>query len=505
MTAFSLESRRAFSALCALGATARSFGRRGLLGAVLLAVLGGCGSGREVRVRLSTSTLEHLDPFVETDIQKVRIALSSPVEGEDAYLDIPGEDAAAHRNGTYIFEAYPAEADVRVRVLGYNRLGDVVAFGTAEVPDGRDDADVAVAVRRNLAYVTHRENEAFDHPERQIYVIDVATRVFVEKLALPGTAPRARGIGSWGGRAMLVLLQDGLDGRLAVLSADDHSWVKTIDLPAPQDSVLAVPSSSVAILAGNGAITWVDLEAGTVLDSLPVGGVPLDGAMSADGRRAAFVMDQVSVGGLIVVDVRRRTITNQDLVTAPSGIAIDDSGRIVYVTSSVERTVVAFDLVSSRSTNLSPGLAAPARGGAAFSDEMRAVFAPDRAGVNLMSLAVEYCTESGSSTTRLCGASLASSLSALPKPVAVLADGSGRRMLVVGSGTSTTTNDAGLTFVETYPVVTDDSGDSLRVEVTSPEGSRSLYPLDPDDTYLEGSVRLRRRYQPNAAAIIYGR
>ncbi|MBK8014262.1 MAG: hypothetical protein IPK13_23300 [Deltaproteobacteria bacterium] len=485
-------------------AFARSRAASFLLGALLAGVLGGCGSGRDVRVRLSTSTHEHLDPFVDTDIQKVRIALSSGVEGEAAYLDITGEDAAAHRDAVHVFDAYPGKAGARVRILGYNRLGDVVAFGMEQVQDGDDDADVTVAVRRNLAYVTHRENDAFEHPERQIYVIDVATRVLVEKIALPGTAPRARGIASWGGRAMLVLYQDGLDGRLGVLSADDHSW-STIDLPAPQDMVLAVPGHSTAVLAGNSAITLVDLESGAVLDSLPVGGLPLDGAMSSDGRRAAVVMDQVSVGGLIVVDVRRRTITNQDLVSAPSGLAIDDSGRVVYVTSSVERTVVAFDLVSSRATNLSPGLSAPARGGAAFSDEMRAVFAPDRTGLNLMSLAVEYCSDSGSATTRLCGASLAGSLLALPKPVAVLADGSGRRMLVVGSGTSTTTNDAGLTFVETYPVVTDASGESLRVEVTPPEGSRSLYPLDPDDTYLEGSVRLRRRYQPNAAAIIYGR
>jgi hypothetical protein len=89
------------------------------------------------------------------------------------------------------------------------------------------------------------------------------------------------------------------------------------------------------------------------------------------------------------------------------------------------------------------------------------------------------------------GLSVEEGTPSLNYPSGMASDAAGRRIIVVSGGTSS--DDAGLTVIDTFP-------DHL------PDGSSTLYPLDPDDTYVSpGGTTLRHRWRPADVAVIYGR
>ena len=68
-------------------------------------------------------------------------------------------------------------------------------------------------------------------------------------------------------------------------------------------------------------------------------------------------------------------------------------------------------------------------------------------------------------------------------------------MIVVSAGTSSISQDSGLTVIDT-----EDPGSSSS-DILPAIGSTALYPLDPDDM-VKG---VRVRYRPRSVAVVYGR
>lgn len=449
--------------------------KRLLLASLLLSA---CGEPTStITVRLLSSTTEGLDPFdPDTGLAKVRISIDGPDQHDDAFIDRgPGGERTA------IFDMIPSEAEVTVRANGYDAFGNVVAYGRVEKVALDGDVSVDVPFRRNLAYVIHQPVEGQDSPEGWIYVIDVASRTFVSKLKLPGTAPEALGISARGGDAILITYRDGGTHHVGVLSADTHE-IKPLQLTQPQTLAVASPLSATAVVAGGNFISFLNLDGGmNEVFPMQVGGVVKDAAVSSDGSRAIVVLDTAALD----IDVTRREVKQLSVLPDPSGVALGLGGQVAYLTSSTEGTVAAIELEGSDAGVLPNGALARGVEGATFSDEMQAVFGANVDQSNGSSRVVSFHVPTQT------GLTLDEGTQALPAPAGIATGAGGRRVIVVSAGTSSAT--AGLTVIDTFP-------DAI------PDGSSTLYPLDPDDTFTSpGGAVLKQRWRPRGVAVIYGR
>lgn len=473
---------------------------------LVLALVAACGGGgtAKVRVDLKVASDPMLSPFETGTLSKIRVSLKGTEQYDDAAIDLPITARSA------VFDSYPSNRTIQVRVEGFDALGNLVAFGRAQNVSTSGDASVSIPFRRNLAYVTHSPNPRQNKPGNAIYVIDLASRTYVGTLRVPGNGI-ARNITARGGLAMLVPYDEGGRGFLGVLSADDHQWT-SIPLSTPQDIAVAVPDRNIAIVAGGGSVTLVDLDNKDrrIIAEFPVGGNGLAAAMAASGKKA-IVLVSLSPG-MVAIDLTdnclkslqpQRCIRALSAVQSPAGIALAGDGRSAYVTSSANRSVAVVDLERLEVTPLNQaGFAAPV-GAAAYSDAMQAVLAV-QSGMDgpprVLGFVVGIRKCAGTQVNGRCDGelqtgeslSLADATPTYPFPRAIAADPSGHRLVVVAAGSSTAT--AGLTVIET-------------AARTVPIGSSGLYPSDPTDTFTtraEGFVG-HQRYQPNSVGVLYGR
>ncbi len=181
----------------------------------------------------------------------------------------------------------------------------------------------------------------------------------------------------------------------------------------------------------------------------------------------------------------RRTVEQIAILPDPSGVAIGLDGRVAYLTSSTEGTVGQINLAGQDANVIQDGAFVRPVVGATYSEEMNAVLGVNVNASNGASRVIAFVVLPPE------GLSLEEGTQALNYPAGIASDGAGRRVIVVSVGTSSAT--AGLTVIDTFP-------DHL------PDGSSTLYPLDPDDTYLspKGTL-LKQRWRPAAVAVIYGR
>lgn len=452
--------------------------RVGLAGGLIAmaAAAAGCGEASQtVTVRLTRASLEKLDPYAPSvGLASVRVRLVGTAGSDEAVRDLGLDEDVA------VFEGFPMAEAATVIVEGLDGPGNLLAFGRATGLSVTEDLDVSVAVRRNLAYVTHRPNPGQAGPDAVIYQIDLATRGLAGRVRLPGTAPSARGITARGGDELLVTFQDGAQGKVGVLSAADDT-VTTIDLPRPQDLTLGAPASPIGVAVGGGVVTFVDFDAGTVeAFPRPVGGRVLDGVISEDGRRALVVVD--AAPGLIQIDLEGREVESVNIIANPSGVALSQDGRQAYVTSATEREVAAVNLDNLRVEVLG-GFVKPV-GEATYNDALDAVLSLDVDPDNGAGRVLGFIAPADEALR------VDEGVRTLNFPTGIASDGIGRRAMVVAAGTSTQT--AGLTVLEARP-------GSL------PEGASALYPVDPDDRFEVGPSSFGQRYQPSDVAVVYGR
>ncbi len=95
--------------------------------------------------------------------------------------------------------------------------------------------------------------------------------------------------------------------------------------------------------SGNGTVSVIDYSTNAVLGSLPVGGEPVDVAITPDGRYA-WVVDGAG-GSVSVIDTKTKSVVQGPIAVgkAPRGIAITPNGGRAYVTNSGDDTVTVLD------------------------------------------------------------------------------------------------------------------------------------------------------------------
>lgn len=437
-----------------------------------------CEPGADIEVRLERPTTAALDPYdPAAGVTKVRMVVRGEERGEEAIVDArPGVEVLR-------VEGFPA-GEVDVEVFGFDAVGNVRAYARLERRSAEGGLSAEIPFRRNLAYVIHEPNSQQDAPEGLIYVLDVVTRTLVDRVRLEGASPRAVSISARGGRSLLVAVADGFDARVVELSTRDHSMT-SIPLDARPDRVLAVENSDIGVALGGSRIAFIDFAAGRALDEAPdVGGRVLDAVMSPAGDRVLAAVD-VFPPGLLEIDVARREVTGENVISNPAGIALDRRSSVAYLVSSESRAIVGYDLDSGRAAPLetTAGFAASMgspSGPAAYSSHMVGLFAirDARDGAQPRIYPFSVLGRAGSSA----------GIPTFFETRGIAADGPGRRVVVVGAGTSTLT--AGLTVVDT------------ELNELEPEFTNTLYPLDPDD--VSGVFGGRQRYRPAGVAIIYG-
>ncbi|MBK6683154.1 MAG: hypothetical protein IPG45_01665 [Deltaproteobacteria bacterium] len=448
-----------------------------LLGVVLFAA---CGEAtKTVRVVLEAPTLAAVDPgAIEARLAKVRVFVRDTGEG------VIVRDLAPSERQVTVENYQTEETTVDVVVEGYDELGTVVAYGRVEdVNVEEEEATVNVPFRRSLAYVIHQPNPGQQRPDSAIYVLDLATRAFVGKVTIPGTAPSARGISAWGGQAMLVTFSDEGMGKVGVLSTSDHTW-QVHNLPQIQDLAIAGSTSNTGLVAGGGRLNLIDLSSGAV-ETLAEGGGPLviggrvrDAAIGLGGRRAVVALDT----NLAIVDLPNKA-TRAVVLDSPGGVGLSADGITAFATS---RTLpVAVEIALEQQTTDVRGAAfAGPTGIATYSDAIPGVLA--------------VYTDEQNGASRVLGWEDGGSklpddqqVTTLRSATGITSDGPGRRVVVVAAGTSSTT--AGLTVIDTF---------SNQQPLQS---STALYPTDPDDNSAGDPLVSGTRYRPRGVAVIYGR
>ena len=441
----------------------------------------GCGEEeRSLEVRLVTSNIEQLNPFAaRSSVQIVRIFVTGSERHDDLVIDV------APQAGVSVRAEGLLSREVNVAVEGFDASGTVVAYGRSRLVNLDETDLVEIRFRRSLAYMTHQSNELQKQPGAVIYAIDLASRSLVDTIRIPGTNPVARSIHARGGNSMIVTWQDGAQGFTALLSLEDHSLSAPIQLPGVQTLTVGAEASSLGVSLGGGRVGFVNFDTGLVQElDRQIGGQVLDAVVSEDGQRVLAAVDVAP--GLLLIDVQNQVLEAQNVTPSPSALALDVTGQVAFVTSSVSAQVVAFDLTNRRVSTLPGALPSPV-GMAVYSEALRAVLGVDVRSTIGRILALGVGGTSGLGNT---------GLETLENPMAIATDGPGRRFIVVSAGSSTTT--AGLTIGDTF--------------ISSIEAGAQLYPGDPDDTFFVSSgspdrepVVGRQRYQPLSVAIAYGR
>ena len=95
--------------------------------------------------------------------------------------------------------------------------------------------------------------------------------------------------------------------------------------------------------SGNGTVSVIDTSKNAVVGAIPVGGEPVDVAITPSGRYA-WVLDGAG-GSVSVIDTTTRTVVQGPIGVglAPRGIAISPNGGRAYVTNSGDDTVTVFN------------------------------------------------------------------------------------------------------------------------------------------------------------------
>ena len=191
-----------------------------------LASVVACGGGaRDVTVTLESSTLEMIDPYAASaNMRRVRVQLSAV--GPETVDEVAADLDLATK--TVTFSEIQDPATIEIRAEGYDDLGNAVAYGRKLAIEDEGDLNVTFPLRRNVAYVTHLPDEMSPQPQGELYVLDVVTRAYLGKVALPGGG-QARQVTARGGKSMLVVFVQNGQGKLGVLDAGTHEWT-TIDL-----------------------------------------------------------------------------------------------------------------------------------------------------------------------------------------------------------------------------------------------------------------------------------
>jgi DNA-binding beta-propeller fold protein YncE len=525
----------------------------------------GCGGDRDyarLTVQLVMPAAPALDPFQGGDrVSLVRVSVTGPESGDFASVDL----AAGATTAT--LEAFPIpseEADRRtldIKAEALDDAGNLLAYGRALEVAFDGETEVAIQFRRSIAYVAHQAICGFGcgdegacveagagfecrpraddcgacgssracvimpnnfHRCRSIfsgstqgpshlYALDVFNRNIIERIKLPGTDPRALELTAYEGEAIVATMNDAGRGQIGILSTSDHSW-RTGEIKDPAGLPLSPTHAAlgrgqaVGVAGGGGHIVIFDAQSFATLSGRVIPGSIRDMAVGLGGDRAVVVVTQEPF--VFLVDLSDPTaadaIKSPATFTGGGGVAISEDGRLAYVTSDTDGSVLVVDLLRGIS-----------RGGKGrFGAPVRQVI---HSSYNASLLAVQAADEPGAvrdallwTTDALFERGYGQGVGKFHRASGVAGIPGGRRALIVSASTSTFT--ASLTTID------------LSRDQTNPmAAAKAFYPADPEERKVSGvqpgpdcrgsnvtnapencRIYEYQRYQPRSIAIPYG-
>jgi DNA-binding beta-propeller fold protein YncE len=481
-----------------------------------------CSSaGVTVDVTLAPPNKASLSPFdAAARLSFVRVQVDGSERLDEAAVDLaPGAQAAS-------FVEFPVDREVRVIATGYDELGNVAAYGEAEAVVESDDLAVAVPFRRALAYVIHRDicdggcgegfvcaNPGDGHRclaaaacecrdgevcgvtdigaqcvrpyggasagARRVYAIDLNTKALVDVLSLPVPDARAVSITAESGDGVWVTLEAPTQSSAVFLSSSTHEWSAPLPLQLGAEHSMSARGLPYVVGSGGGFIRVVDRATGAQVTQVPVGGRVRDGVIGGNDDKALVVTSE-TLALLDLEDPASAVAVNPGDLPGSSGAALSADRRFAYVTSSVDGTVIIFDLVLGSSRVL----------GGQFVVPVQNLVYSQRGEMLLGILTSEPSVFVGAfNVPDQVGLPVDKAVGTLPLPTGVAVGPAGARVIVVSAGTST--GSAGLTLVD--PVLGEE-----------PTGSTVSYLRDPTETYVERGATLRQRFRPYKVAALYG-
>lgn len=535
--------------------------------AALLAGLGAlaCGDAREfapLTVALSVPSLESLDPFrADERMSFVRVTVSGVEAGDLVTADLAAGATSVAFDGFPIAGEEAAQRTIDVVVQGFDDYGNQLAYGRALGVAFEGETNVSVPFRRALAYVAHQAVCGFGCGDEgacvdagagfeclpratecgacgagracvqlsggsrrcrpvftgstegpgHLYVLDAFGRNVVERVPLPGAAPRALELSAYEGEQVVTTMIEGGRGKIGLLSTASHEWrVGELNDPAglpltPTHAVLG-RGQAVGLAAGGGYIVTFDPASFATLTGRLIPGSVRDVAVGLDGTRAIVVVNQEPY--VFLVDLSDpsspASISTPASSTGGGGVAISEDGRLAYVTSDADGSVVVIDLLRGIARAGKGRFPAAARQVvySEYTSSLLAVQSADDPGAvrDAMLWTTDPTFERGYGPA-VGRFQRASGLAGLP---------GGRRALLVSPSTSTLS--ASLTALE------------LSRDQSNPiAASKGLYPLDAVERKVSGlrpgvecqgfdrtnapeSCRIYeyQRYQPRSITVLYG-
>jgi YVTN family beta-propeller protein len=252
----------------------------------------------------------------------------------------------------------------------------VVATGQLLRPAGQSlsfggrPVDIALSPDKRTLYV--KDN-------RGIVVVDVETWKVRQELLVGRGGSSMHGIAVSPDGSRVYFSDAGSQLREAVVQSDGSlQWGKTIEMPKPDIGGESYPcgitlnadgSTAYVALSRSNTLAVVDLREGKVTAQIPVGVAPFAVKVSADGRRAYVsnwggrhaksgektattsgtpaVVDARGVaasGTVSVVDLQTNTVVKEvEVGLHPSGLALDEAHRRLYVANANSDTVSVID------------------------------------------------------------------------------------------------------------------------------------------------------------------
>jgi hypothetical protein len=468
---------------------------------------------------------------------------------------------------TASFEAFPipseeaASRTISIEAEGLDEAGNLISYGRLRDVAFEGAVQVSVPFRRSLAYVSHQTVCGFGCGDEgacvdagagfecrplgtecgacgdgracvvlsndsqrcrsvfagstqgpgHLYVLDTFTRNIVERVPVPGAAPRALEVSAYEGESIVTTLSDAGRGQIAILSTSDHTW-RTGAVTDPGGLPLSPTHAALGrgqthgVAAGGGHIVIFDAQTFATQSARVIPGSVRDLAVGLGGDRAIVVTSQEPFVFLVDLSdpASASSISNPATFTGGGGVAISDDGRLAYVTSDTDGSVLVIDLLRGVSRAGKGRFAAPARQVmfSEYSSSLLAVQAAEEAGdirdAMLWTTDAQFERGYGPVAGRF---QRASGVAGLP---------GGRRALIVSASTSSLS--ASLTSI-----------DISRDKSNPMASSKGLYPSDPVERRVsnirpgldcqgfdtsnapeECRVYEHQRYQPRSIAILYG-
>lgn len=133
--------------------------------------------------------------------------------------------------------------------------------------------------------------------------------------------------------------------------------VKAIPVADDPDGIFYDPANKLVYVANGGAklATLIDPATQAVVATIPLGGEPEFAAF--DGQTKLIYQNLKDTNSLAAVDLARRSLVGRwplDGCLGPSGMAIDEAGRLLFAVCSADAKLVIFNLDTHRVTGSLP-------------------------------------------------------------------------------------------------------------------------------------------------------